>query len=109
MFRNWRTFLFGLVIAGVCAPGYSQETGEVHPYLSDTFFIDVGAFFPDRLLDMSVDGSAGEDHKPIETNQDIQFKDADGTGAIEFGWQFGEKWRLVGQYFESSGSSSWIL
>ena len=109
MFRDWRTFLFGLVIVGVCAPSYSQESGAVHPYLSDTFFIDVGAFFPDRFLDMSVDGTLGEDHDPIEINEDIQFRDADGTGALEFGWQFGEKWRLVGQYFESSGSSSWIL
>ncbi len=101
--------LSGLVIAGVCAPSYSQETGAVHPYLSDTFFIDVGVFFPDRRLSLSVDGSSGEHHDLIEISEDVQFKDADRTFALEFGWHFGEKWRLVGQYFESGGSSSRTL
>ena len=109
MLRDWRALLFGLVIAGVCTPGYSQETGAVHPYLSDTFFIDVGIFFPDRILDLSVDGSLGEDHELIEISGETRFGGSDGTFALEFGWHFGEKWRLVGQYFESSDSSSWIL
>ena len=109
MIRNWHILLFGLAMSGVSAPVCSQETDAVHPFLSNTFFIDVGAFFPDRRLNLSVDGSGGEDHDLIEVSEEVEFKEADATAALEFGWHFGEKWRLVGQYFESSGKASWIL
>ena len=109
MFRCSRVLLFGLLLTGISAPGHSQETDAVHPYLSDTFFVDVGVFFPDRRLGLSVNGSNGEIHESIEFEEEARFKKSDDVFALEFGWRFGEKWRLVGQYFESSGSNSWAL
>ncbi|MHC4374916.1 MAG: hypothetical protein ACYSTO_12300, partial [Planctomycetota bacterium] len=40
---------------------------------------------------------------------DVRLKKADRVFSLEFGWRFGEKWRLVGQHFESSGDTSWVL
>jgi hypothetical protein len=96
-------------MSGVSAPACSQETDTVHPFLSNTYFIDIGAFFPDRVLNLSVDGSRGEDRDLILISEEVNFNESDTTLALEFGWHFGEKWRLVGQYFDSSGSDSWTL
>ena len=36
-------------------------------------------------------------------------KQAEDLIAIELGWQFGEKWSVLGQYFDSKGRSTWTL
>ena len=102
-------FLLSLLLIGSPQPGLAANTSGVHPYLSDTFFIDVGAFFPDRRLSLAVNGSTGESHDPIEFEEEVKLKNADEIFSLEFGWRFGEKWRLVGQFFESSGSNTWVL
>ena len=97
-----------LLICGshsVCA----QVAADIHPYLSDRFFLDVGAFFPDRRLNLSVDGSTGGDNPLIDFSEEFRLKRSDETFALDFGWRFGKKWRLFSQYFESSGNSTWTL
>lgn len=109
MFKKKYALYFGLLLLGSVQPGYAADTSGVHPYLSDKFFIDVGIFWPDRRLGLAVDGSLGEIHRPIEFGEEVKFKTTDEIFSLEFGWRFGEKWRFVGQYFESGGSSSWVL
>lgn len=109
MFRSMGVFLLGLVLTGYATPGHSQDTAAVHPYLSDIFFLDAGIFFPDRRLRLRVDGSAGEIRDLIELQEEARFKSTDDVFALEFGWRFGEKWRLVGQYFESNARNAWII
>ena len=100
-----------VVLLLICSPLAvgGQESSDMHPYLADTFFLDVGAFFADRKFSLSVDGSAGGENPIIDFTEEFRLKESDETFAIDFGWRFGEKWRLVGQYFESSGGSAWIL
>ena len=109
MIRKGRVLLVSLLLIGSLQPGHAANTSGVHPYLSDTFFVDVGVFWPDRRLGLGVNGSAGEVHEPIEFEDDVRLKRADTIFSLEFGWRFGEKWRLVGQHFESGGNTSWIL
>jgi hypothetical protein len=97
-----------LVIASL-QQGHAANTSGVHPYLSDKFFVDVGIFWPSRRFSLSVNGSAGEVNDPIEFEEDVRLKKADEVFCAEFGWRFGEKWRLVGQYFASSGNETWLL
>lgn len=101
-------FVVFLLICSPLAVG-AQDSSDTHPYLTDTFFLDIGLFFPDRELNLSVDGSTGGDNAIIDFGEEFRLKESDETFAIDLGWQFGERWRLVGQYFESSGSSTWIL
>jgi len=95
----------------ICSPlaVCAQESSDMHPYLTDTFFLDVGVFFPDRRLKLSVDGSAGGENPIIDFSEEFRLKESDETFALDFGWRFGERWRLVGQYFGSSGNSTWTL
>lgn len=109
MFHPRHVFLFCLMLLGGLQSGYAANTEGKHPYLEDTFFVDVGIFLPDRRLGLAVDGSGGQINDPIEFEESVRFKKSEDVFSLEFGWRFGEKWRLVGQYFESSGSSSWVL
>ena len=109
MLQTWYVRLFCLLFLGYSATGFSEEAGTAHPYLTEKFFVDVGIFFPDRTFGVSVDGSLGEDHDLVEFEESVDFKEKDRILALEFGWRFGDKWRLVGQYFESSDSTSLIL
>jgi hypothetical protein len=109
MFPPWHVRHFALLLLVLSAPAYSEEARTVHPYLSENFFIDVGIFFPNRTFGVAVDGSIGDDHDLIEFEESFNLNEKDRIFALEFGWRFGDKWRLVGQYFESKGGSSVIL
>ncbi len=102
-------FLLGLLSFGSLQTSLAADTNGVHPYLSDTFFIDVGGFFPDRRFGLRVDGSAGEVHEEFEFDEAFGAKKADQLFSFQFAWRFGEKWHLFSQFFESSSSSSWVL
>ena len=94
--------VIAVLITGASAHGQEQE--EPHPYLSDTFFLDVGLFMPERKIELSVDGPlgsvAGED---IDFDESFGLSKRDDLFAMNFGWRFGEKWELGAQYFESDG------
>lgn len=109
MIRKRHVLLMGSLLMGGPQLSYAADTSGVHPYLSDKFFVDIGLFWPSRSFSLSVNGSAGEVNDPIEFEEDVRLNQADEVFCAEFGWRFGEKWRLVGQYFESSGSSTWLL
>ena len=104
-----RHVVVGLLVIASQQQGHAANTSGVHPYLSDKFFVDIGVFWPSRRFSLSVNGSAGEVNDPIELEEDVSLKKADEVFCAEFGWRFGEKWRLVGQYFESSGNSTRLL
>lgn len=109
MFCTRRISCFLLLL--ICGPSTvcAQESSDLHPYLTDAFFLDVGAFFPDRRFNLSVDGSTGGDNPIIDFAEEFRLKKSDETFALDFGWKFGDRWRLVGQYFESGGNSTWTL
>ena len=37
----------------------AEDTEDLHPFLESGFTLDLGVFFPDRHLDLSVNGSVG--------------------------------------------------
>lgn len=107
--QGCRYLVVSLLLIASLQQGHAANTSGVHPYLSNKFFVDVGIFWPSRRFSLSVNGSAGEVNDPIEFEEDVRLKNADDVFCAEFGWRFGEKWRLVGQYFASSGNETWLL
>ena len=97
-----------LSIAGITS-AHAQEVGDVHPILTEKFFLDVGMFYPDRNFKLQVDGVVGGANPSIDFEDEFGLNKSDETFAIEFGWRFGKKWSLLTQYFESSGSRSAVL
>lgn len=105
-----RHILFiGLLLVGSPKLLHAQGSVDVHPYLSDEFFFDVGVFFPDRRLKLSANGSISGIHPVVDFNQEFGLKESDEIFSVNFGWRFAKNWVLSGQYFESNGNSRWTL
>lgn len=88
---------------------YAQETSNVHPYMTEKFFLDLGVFFPERKLRVRVNGKNFENNRDVDFGDEFNLNKSDETFDLEFGWRFGEKWSLLTQYFESSGATGATL
>jgi len=108
--KTKRFTLFFLVLACGSALSLPAEAQDgVHPHLTDKFSLDLGVFFPERTVTMSIDGpvtAAGED---INFEESFGLKKSDEVFSLNFGWRFGEKWQLGAQYFRSSGEKGKFL
>ena len=101
--------LVTLFIGSTMSPPAAAQDG-VHPSLTEKFSLDLGVFFPERSVTMSVDGPvigiSGED---IDFETAFGLKKSDDVFSLNFGWRFGEKWQLGAQYFQSSGEQGKVL
>jgi len=87
----------------------AAESEDLHPYLESGFSLDVGVFFPDRKLDLRVNGSLASINDEIDFDEGIRLGSADETFAAELSWRFRGKWSVVGQYFKSTDSARVVL
>ena len=87
----------------------AEESVDLHPFLQRGFSLDVGVFFPDRKLDLSVNGTVAGINDEIDFDQGFNLSSADNTFAAEMVWRFSSKWSFLGQYFDSSGSTGVVL
>lgn len=102
-------FVLALVISLVTGPSFAEESGDVHPALTDVFSVDLGAYFPDRELRLRVDGSTDRPGDLIDFQTDFNDTRSDDIIALNVGWRFGEKWQFRGQYFHSEGRRDAVL
>lgn len=97
-----------LLFGSACLAAEDRE--DSHPFMSDTFFIDVGMYFPAREIALSVNGPIrGAQQQDIDFESEFGLKKSDETFALNLGWRFGEKWQLGAQFFESDGPRSRTL
>ena len=99
------TVLLCFALLGGAPLSVAEEAVDVHPYLTDSFILDVGGYFPDRTLKISA-GIGGGD---FELSDDIQVRDSDEAFSFDFGWRFHENWKLAAQYFSSGGTQTAVL
>ncbi len=108
---NYRTAT--LIVCLLCFAGprltIAAESEDLHPYLQRGFSLDVGVFFPDRHLDLSVNGSVAGENDEIDFDRGFQLGSADETFAAELSWRFRGKWSVVGQFFKTSDSARVVL
>jgi hypothetical protein len=100
-----------LCLVVICSTNVAraQEVTEVHPYITEKFFVDVGVFFPDRKIKLSANGTNNDPNPIIDFNEEFRIKNSDETFAADFGWRFAKNWMLLGQFFQSSARSRWTL
>ncbi len=106
-----RTATFVVYMLCFAAPRLTDaaESDDVHPFLERGFSLDLGVFFPDRKLDVRVNGSAAGINDEIDFDEGIRLGNTDETFAGELSWRFRGKWSVVGQYFKSTDSVSAVL
>jgi hypothetical protein len=102
------SFLAAILLAVLFpASALAQSAASAHPALSSTFYVSVGAFFPDKDFKVRVDGTIpGEE---IDFEEALKVDDSETTWALNFDWRFGEKWSVSGQYWEISDSATAVL
>lgn len=94
--------LLSLALLAATGPASAQESGNVHPQLRSTWWIDVGAFYPDRKFTLSAEGNVSGDNDEYEFDQQLGLSERDPLFEAQVGWQFGDKWGVAVQYFNSS-------
>lgn len=94
-----------MLASTTCSSALAQEDSDLHPWLTEDFSVDVGIFFPDREVEIRVDGSLAivERERDIDFSESFGLQKRDDLFAVNLGWRLGEKWELGAQYFESDG------
>ena len=80
----------------------AAETEDVHPYLENGFSLDLGIYFPDRTMDLRVNGSLRGINDEIHFDERVRLKRDDDTFSAQLSWRFRGRWSLIGQYFKFS-------
>ena len=101
--------LIAALIGSFTQLAHADEQSSEHPYLSETFFVDVGVYFPEREFAIRVNSTIVGPVESIDFEGDLGARISDELFSLNFGWRFGEKWQLEGQYFASSGTRGAVL
>jgi hypothetical protein len=87
----------------------SEESDDLHPFLTNGFSLDIGVFFPDREWKLSVDGRLSGPNVDIDFDETLKLGDPGDIFAAELAWRFRGQWSLLAQAFDSSDSASAVL
>jgi len=90
-------------------PTYAQDSRNVHPQLTSKWWVDLGAYYPDRKFTLSADGEISGDNNEHSFDQKLGLSDRDPLFEGQVGWQFGDKWGVAAQYFSASRDTSATL
>ena len=90
----------------VCANATAQD--DMHPSLSSKYWITVGGYYPDHSVSLSVEGADQIVHEEIDFEGAVDLSDRKALLTAELGWQFGEKWSVTAQYFETERSRNFV-
>ncbi len=85
----------------------AQTADDYHPFLSDTFHLEVGVFIPQIDFTAQVDGSSV--HEEVDLDEALNLSDSQSTGSINFRWRFGKKWSLWGQGWSTNNDGKAVL
>ncbi len=87
----------------------AAESEDLHPFLERGFSLDLGVFYPDRELDLRVNGTIAGINDEIDFDKRRQLESAGDIFAGELSWRFRGRWSIVGQYFKSADSIRAVL
>lgn len=106
--RKYALLIVALFAGGtISLPAEAQD--GVHPYLTEKFLLDLGVYFPERRVEIGVDGPIHSVDGGIDFEESFGMKKSDEIFSLNFGWRFGEKWQLGAQYFAASAERSNVL
>ena len=101
--------LIGTIAVAIGSMGAAiADDEDVHPLMTSGISIDAGAFFPARELDLSVDGTIGQNEE-IDFDKSLSLRNADEVFSGEMAWRFRSNWSFLAQYFKSSDTSTVTL
>ena len=102
-----RLMILTIFLTSLSGTVAAQTADDYHPFLSDKFNLEIGAFWPQIDFTARVDGSHPDEE--IDFDEALSLDDKQTAGSINFRWRFGEKWSLWGQYWSTSNSGGAVL
>jgi hypothetical protein len=82
---------------------------DVHPFMSDKFSVQLGAFLPAKDFKLSVGASVAGAGREFDWEEATGFSDDDEVFMAEAKWRFGQKWSFRAQYYEANKSGKAVL
>jgi len=109
--RNFATVILvsSLMMSLPAAAAESAIAEDMHPIMTDKYWVNVGGFFAARDLDASVDGGLGSKNVSWDFESSLDLDDKPDLLMSEFGWQYGKDWGLSFQYFRTDRYSNKTL
>lgn len=101
--------LISLTLQLSAGAAHAQDSPDVHPILTTDWWVDLGAYFPDKQFTLSASGEVVGENAEHEFDQKLGLSERDPLFEGQVGWQFGEKWGVAAQYFKASRSASATL
>ena len=100
-FTRGASLAFALATLATAPAAHAEDEQDVHPLMTSKIWLNVGAFFASRDLDISVEGSTGEIDRYFDVESSLGLDDRPDLFMTELGWQFGERWDVALQHFRS--------
>lgn len=108
MKKHAASLLLSVVLVVVSGPLSAQSPNDdYHPFMSDTFNLGLGIYYPQKDLKLRVDGSVQE--LDFDFDQALKLDENETTANLTFRWRFGEKWSLFGQYWTIGSNGGAVL
>lgn len=97
-----RHSLFTLALLGMTGTVIAQESTDTHPQMRSDWWVDLGGFYPQRKFVLSAQGNVSGENEEYEFGRRLGLSERDPLFEAQVGWQFGEKWGVAAQYFNSA-------
>ena len=85
-----RLFLLALFTTLFSNSVAAQTSDDYHPFLSDKFNLELGAFFPQIDFTARADGSLPEEE--VDFDEALNMNSTQAAASVSFRWRFGKKW-----------------
>jgi opacity protein-like surface antigen len=100
--QSTATYQLLIALALFSGAAIAQEAQDVHPIMESKWWVNAGAYLPERSFKASASASAAGIDREFDFEGSLGLKDDPSVFMAELGWQFGEKWGAALQYFNSS-------
>ena len=82
----------------------AQHDDDVHPFLTEKYWLKLGVYFPSSDFEVAVNGTLTGEHAEVDFEESLGSGEDNELFSAAFRWNFGRKWSLWMQYFETDNS-----
>ncbi|MCI0516306.1 MAG: hypothetical protein L0Y45_00570 [Woeseiaceae bacterium] len=99
----------GIISGALALLGTSVAQADVHPFLTDKYVFQAGAFFSRADLNGAVNSEISGDNPVIDFDKRFGISKSQDLAALEFFWRFTPRWSAQLQYFAPDRSATAVL
>jgi len=103
--KEVKTKFYGIALLVSALMPFGQiQAQDAHPFLTSTFIVGAGAFFPTQGLDLSANGTIPGDE--VDFDSTLGVDDSEVTPIASLRWNITDKWSMWGQWWKTNSSGS---